>query len=223
MLYPRIFDKNIVESWFFTKKDFLNQWNIDYDSFAHCHQIHSDILLKAKSLWEQGNCDAIWTDEIWLKCWVYTADCIPILFHIKNLYFEKQIKNIVWVIHSGWKWTVKNIVYKTFEKLRTMSGLDKTSFYSSVYIWIGPCICAKCYEFWSEAINIFNSKYLHSISNWKYLVDIKSQVIDQMLSLWILYKNIEDSQICSFENEELCFSYRRNKDKSRMYAWIMLK
>ncbi len=233
MIIPKVFDKNIVDSFFYTKKetDLIESFDLKSGNylnwkFAYCHQIHSKICFEAEKYWFQWNWDAIWTMKKWLKCIVRVADCVPVLFCI-NLWKDK----IVGVIHSGWQWTVKNIVKSTFQNIAKSllkkwliaSNEDFFSKYiknTKVFVW--PSICRDCYQFWNEWENLFEHKYLKS-KNDLLFINVKSKVLDQLLEIWIPFKNIETSGICTFENKDLCYSWRRWKDKWRMIAWIWIK
>ncbi len=217
MIFPNIFDKKYINSGFLTKKDvklILNmKKNIDSSNISYCHQIHSDILLKANKSWFLWDCDAIYTDKKNIKCIIQVADCVPIFFS----YISEKIK-IVWVIHSGWKWTVKNIVWKTFSFLKKKyADTDFVNF--NVFVW--PSICHNCYWFWKEAVDLFDKKYVKKIWD-KFFVDVRWNVVDQLLLSWIEKKHIEVSDLCSFENKNLFYSRRRWKDKWRMIWYIEL-
>lgn len=215
MLYPTIFSKNI-KSWFSTKKDKnFKLWK----NFSYCHQIHSDVVFEVTKPWLQWDWDAIWTKNYSDKnslspliCAIRVADCVPILFERKN-----DETYIIWAIHSWREWTTKNIVRKVFWNIKTKNqNLQVENL--KVRIW--PSICQNCYEFWNEAENLFNTKYIKIWKNDKFLVDISWIVINQMLEYWVSKNNIEISNECTYKNDELFWSWRRWKDTWRMIARI---
>jgi len=72
--------------------------------------------------------------------------------------------------------------------------------------------------------NVFDMKYyLTEKGNNKYLIDLKSIVIDDMLSLGIIKDNITFSGYCTKCSEKGFYSYRKDNTEKRMSSIIMLK
>lgn len=65
---------------------------------------------------------------------IRTADCVPILLYAPGI-------RTVAAIHAGWKGTLYGIVAAATAHL-TDAGADPTD----IRAYIGPCICADCYE-----------------------------------------------------------------------------
>ena len=90
---------------------------IDINSFTYVHQHHSDILLevtshdvgKGRDAFEDGlYCDALYTKEKGVPLCIFHADCVPI-------FFIDETRNIVGIIHAGFKGTMKHIAYKAIK------------------------------------------------------------------------------------------------------------
>ncbi len=88
-------------------------------------QAYTDIL---------GDTDALITQLPGLWIGVRTADCVPVLLCADDI-------RAVAAIHAGWKGTRSDIVGTTVRQLVEM-GADMRR----IRAYIGPCICADCYE-----------------------------------------------------------------------------
>lgn len=56
-----------------------------------------------------------------------------------------------------------------------------------------------------------------------YLLDSKGLIRQQLINLGVISEHITVSPYCTIENEELFFSYRRNKTPHRNITMIQLK
>jgi len=177
-------------------------------------QVHGDKILKiSKEKPVEIEGDSLYTDTRGLGVGVYTADCLPII------YFEEQ-SGIVGVIHAGWRGTLKRITSKTFTHIQKRLNYDS----SKMYIAIGPCIEAKCYEVGEEVASQFMKEFdcyetfLTKKSKDKYYLDLNEANIYQMHSVGI--SNISIVERCTFCEMSLP-SYRRDgKDTGRIFSFI---
>jgi len=205
----QIFDKfqNIYSHFFVPNWDFFcNTTNI-----ARSKQTHSDKIIYVNRPWKQKDWDCLITDKQNIFLEIRVADCFPIL-----IYAENKQKKMIASIHSGRKWTQKNIIWKTLDLIK-----EKNFNTDQIFIWIGPWISQKNFEFWPDANKIFAPKYIQK-TNWKNYIDIKWIILDQIKKHKILKKNIEIYNSCTFENTKL-LSRRRDKTPLRMQAiiWII--
>lgn len=153
---------------------------------------------------------------------VTTADCVPIII------FDKKTKAIA-AIHAGWKGTSGKIVDKTISAMQK----EYNSTPQDMFVGIGPAISQQNYEVGNEVIqemsdngidlshsNVCTEKYSTS----KYHINLKEINRRELISLGVPEANIETSQLCTFEKQELFFSARRQTVHSgRMLTGIMLK
>jgi polyphenol oxidase len=77
--------------------------------------------------------DAVLTSLPNLMLVVRTADCVPILL--------AHPSGVIGAIHAGRRGTQQKILQKTLKLLK-----ETWSITESLHVWIGPHICAKCYE-----------------------------------------------------------------------------
>ena len=110
--------------------------NIDSSRFTYVHQHHSDILMevtshdigKGQDSFEDGlYCDALYTKEKGVPLCIFHADCVPI-------FFIDETRDIVGIIHAGFKGTMKHIAYKAIKELIEKEKLHK----ENLKFYIGP-------------------------------------------------------------------------------------
>ena len=147
---------------------------------------------------------------------VTTADCVPIIL------FDSKNKAVA-AIHSGWRSTLNNILKETIQKMEEAYGTKPEDLIASV----GPCISKKVYEVGYDVFTEFTSRNAETESfftakeNGKFLFDIREVVRLQLLKIGV--KNIEVSPYCTYTNDDLFFSARRQGLKSgRMLSGIMI-
>ena len=177
-----------------------------------------------KSDWlsaEKGS-DAMITDEVGPVMVIRTADCIPIFF------FHPQ-KNVIAVAHAGWKGTNKKIVQEVVKMMK-----DEYNCYSSeLFVAIGPAICGQCYDnsrVSDDRINLL--KRLFNKDN-EIIIDDKGSISLNLplankklcLSAGIPENQIEMSNICTYENDHIWASYRKNSQdlSTSIWSYIRLK
>lgn len=140
------------------------------------------------------NTDALITNLKNTPLIVQTADCVPIV-----LYCDES-KSIA-VIHSGWRGTVQNIVYKTIDLMIKEYNANL----SKMYAYIGPYIALKDYEVGDEVAIHFQNKIM---MNDKWHIDNGLEVKKQLLDCRVLENNIELSNLNTYD--EAFYSYRRD-------------
>ena len=204
-------DKNDVEE---NRKLFFSDLGLDESDAALSYQVHGCEILKVENACRENGYDALITNKRNLTLIVSIADCTPILIH-------DPIKNVIAAIHAGWRGTVSEIVLKTIHKM-------KSEYFSSptdCKMYIGPCICFDHFEVGIEVAAHFqgNLKRIGTYND-KYFVDLKSANKNQGLLAGIPENNIEVSELCTFCEENLFFSHRRDKGNTgRMIAVIRMK
>lgn len=88
--------------------------------------------------------DGLLTREKGIMLWVYSADCVPILF------FD-PVKEVIGAVHAGWRGTAKGIA---FEMIKTMEK-EFGSVAKDIQVVMGPSIkscCFTCSEDVPEAV-----------------------------------------------------------------------
>ena len=229
--------KNNFSHGFFTKTSsdidlcsFSKFFNNNHKNYF-LNQIHSNLILLGSNINLENpvDGDGIICDGIKQNLWIYTADCMPILFADKT-------NRRVAAIHCGRKGLEKNIIknlIKGLENLGTSRG--------EILVAIGPSISKNNYLLDKKSLQKFyekiNSKkfpysFKKTILNTKsdkifkhnkqdlIPLDIKEFALFQLLNEGLLNENIEISAICTYDSFDDFHSWRRSKTLSRQWSFI---
>jgi YfiH family protein len=157
--------------------------------------------------------DASFTYQKNKVCVAMSADCIPILLTDKKASF-------VAAIHAGWRGVENNIIHKTINNI-DMCG-------SKIIAYIAPAICKDHFEVGPEVFDIFMLQdknyeaFFTKKNDGKFNCDLTAIAKQQLLKLGLLEQNIFLSNMCTYCNDELFFSYRRDGITGRMASLIWL-
>ena len=143
---------------------------------------------------------------------VLTADCLPILLCNRS-------GSEVAAIHAGWRGLADGIIEATV--------VDMESPASELIAWIGPAISQQCFEVGDEVREIFITKNQNAGSYFvanrpkHWLCDLPELAVDVLSRLGVV--EIKRSEYCSFNDESLFFSYRRNATTGRTASLIWIE
>lgn len=206
-----------------------NVFNTQINNFYHAYQNHTSnvkIVLdedRGKGVVkdrDDGEYDAFITNCKSLVLYVTVADCVPI-------YLYDNAKNVIAIVHAGWRGTCNNIVRNTINKMKEHFNTSA----KDIIACIGPSICSDCYEVSDDVFIDFSKNY-----NEDYLqkIFIKNDNNRYNLNLWeanklnlinegVLIDNIDITNVCTYNNPDLFFSHRRLGNKrGNMGAFIMI-
>ncbi len=138
---------------------------------------------------------------------ILTADCLPILLCDRN---GQEIA----AIHAGWKGLVHGIIEQTIGQMRASP--------TDILAWIGPGICNQCYAVGNEVVEQFATRYpftTHTLSNQRAnLASIAELILNACGVL-----HVTPSNLCTFEQSDQFYSYRRNAQTGRIASFIWIK
>ncbi|MBL7003596.1 MAG: peptidoglycan editing factor PgeF [Gammaproteobacteria bacterium] len=158
-----------------------------------------------------GNADAAFTTQKGRVAVVMTADCLPLLV------CNKQGDEIA-AIHAGWKGLSEGIVTNTIHSLNSKPA--------DLMVWIGPAISQPYFEVGNDVREAFCSKSNQAQSHFlinpsgKFQADMVGIVKDELAGLGVTV--IYGGHLCSYAEEELFFSYRRDGITGRMASLIWI-
>lgn len=180
-------------------------------------QIHSDLVRNAHGLRDrEQEGDALISDEPGLSIGVRTADCVPILL----LDTERRA---VAAVHAGWRGSANEIVRCAIHKMTSDFGSNP----GHLWVAIGPCIRACCYEVGPEVADHFKYIFPEWTGNelkaeGKRNLDLAEANIRQMKRAGVPAAQIFDSCLCTACEIETFYSYRREpQDPGRATSAIM--
>lgn len=211
---------------------------VDYQNMTRVAQKHTNHVLKiTKELVGIGvskelpgyvkdfGYDAMITDVPGAVLCTSHADCVPVLLYDNE-------NNAVAAIHSGWRGTAQKICRETVASM--------VSEYSTspklLKAVIGPSIGMNNFETDSDVFEAFKnafaekfdeyaSKYVYEKYNdegkFKYYVSVSGFVYETLIEAGLKPENIFKDDRCTFENEELFFSHRRDKGDTGVMAAII--
>ena len=221
---------------FFTRKteqnnpEFLNKLLGNKSSIHFLHQIHSNKVINASTSnypsIQKG--DSITSDGNLQSLWLYTADCIPILIGDKR-------RGNVSAIHSGWKGIAKNNIKVTIKKLEEFGSRR-----NNLVVALGPAISRERYIVEEDVINsIYKSiENDNKLSNQQitrrmillncvqmkgnklFMLDLREAAKKQLTSEGLKENQISINLNCTYSEEILFNSWRRDKRKERQWSFI---
>lgn len=190
---------------------------IDPECMVSSEQVHGTSILRAENPGHYNGYDAFITERKNLFLCIFTADCYPVLIYDPR-------HNASAAIHAGWKGSAGKIVMKTIAAMESSFNSDP----SECLAYIGTGISAESYEVGREvAMNFPEESRPHlpyRNEEEKYLLDLGTVNYRQLLASGICASNIERSPFCTVRNNDLFFSYRRDKGKTgRMVSLIGIR
>jgi hypothetical protein len=160
--------------------------------------------------------DGLITNKKGVLCAAFFADCVP-------LYFHDPVTGYIGLAHAGWKGTVNGMARKMVDQF-----IKKGSDPVNLEVMIGPSISGQYYEVDERVIRHISSEHVEKttrkVAENKFLLDLKQLNVEILLQSGVLHPNIEVTKYCTFRDEKLFFSYRRDNGKTgRMLGFIGLK
>ena len=210
------------------------QLGISLEDMVKSKQTHTDIVKVVtrenggdgilRPIDEANAYDGLITNEKNLLLCTVEADCVPV-------YFYDPVKEVIAMVHSGWKGTVKKISEVTIQKMQSAFGC-KTE---DMFVAIGPHICKDCYEVGEDLYEEFSrsfgsqdaEKFFTPKNQEKYLLNLEAAVRFTLVENGVPAANIFSAGVCTLHSQKdgcsFC-SYRRTKSKTeRMLTAIMME
>ncbi len=223
--------KNNFKHGFFTKRSsgiklslLSKHLNKNYQNCV-LNQIHSNKIIFGSNTQENEKVegDGLINDKHNQNLWIYTADCMPILFADKR-------KRYVAAIHCGRK-GLENKIIKNIIKIFYKKGCSK----DDLLVAIGPSISKNHYLIDKKTLQNFYKQTAHNeLINFsedeRILFKLKSEdsiplnlkkyAQIQLLKEKIPNSNIDICNLCTYESNYDFYSWRRSKTPSRQWNFI---
>ncbi len=161
--------------------------------------------------------DALLTNERGLCLATFYADCTPVLL------FD-PVKQVIGAVHSGWRGTLGQIAKTAVLAMAECYGSDP----ADVLAAMGPSIKRCHFEVDEDVYRLFLEQFgksaeKHTIfRNQKYYIDTDAINIHSMQEAGVLASNISTCPRCTYCEQEMFFSHRREGSTGRMSAVIEL-
>ncbi|MBS0628248.1 MAG: peptidoglycan editing factor PgeF [Verrucomicrobia bacterium] len=147
------------------------------------------------------DCDGLITDKKEKPLTILHADCQAAIFY-------DPIHHRVANIHCGWKGNVQNIYQKTIDRFKAMGSNP-----SDLLVCISPSLGPNKAQFIHFAEEF--PKNFHEFVQKDYLFNLWDISRMQLKTAGVLSSHIEFAEICTYENFEDFYSYRRDKITGR--------
>jgi len=161
--------------------------------------------------------DAVVTSLAGLQLSVFYADCVPI-------FIIDRARPAIGLVHAGWRGTVGNVVGETIDAMKREYGSDMENCLFAIAPSIGPCCFAVDEDVASQFVETFREwKDLMVTTANKCHIDLWEINRRLILSKGVPERNVVKASLCTACNDELFFSYRRDRRiTGRMAATIAL-
>lgn len=140
---------------------------------------------------------------------VRVADCLPVLL-------ADERGSVVAVAHAGWRGLAAGIVEATVAA--TQAGADR------LIAWLGPAIGARAFEVGDDVRDAFRAAdtgaHVHfvAVRPGKWLADLSGLARDRLARAGV--RRIVAADRCTFSEPGRFFSYRRDRGRERMAAFV---
>lgn len=187
---------------------------VDRGNVVVAKQVHGKSIWQGQAPGLVEGYDALICNIPGLMIGVTVADCVPILLYDSE-------RRVCAAVHAGWKGVEVGILSDVIRKIFSDYGSDP----KDLVCYLGPCISEKHFEVDEEVAVRFDSRYVqYSEQKGKYRVDLREVLKSKVLDLGIPALNIEVSTLCTVENNDLFYSYRKNGPVTgRMFAGMVMK
>jgi YfiH family protein len=193
------------------------------DRLATPYQVHGDRAVVVDQVWEPGKgpkADAVVTAKRGIAIGVGTADCGPILF-------AEATARVIGAAHAGWRGALGGILEATVRAMEELGARRQR-----IVAVIGPTISRRNYEVGPEMIAAFlaadpaNEAFFGPAERPGHArFDLPGYISARLAAAGVL---AADLALCTYEDEERFFSYRRathrgEADYGRLISGIALE
>ncbi|MCR9907819.1 peptidoglycan editing factor PgeF [Vibrio campbellii] len=200
-------DLSIVEK----NRDWLAQQAKMPSAPIWLNQTHSTVVAQVSDPTTQVlDADGVFTSSSQVVCSAMTADCLPVL--LTNTQGTQ-----VAAVHAGWRGLANGIVENALEL-----------FSGEVMAWLGPAIGPQAFEVGEDVLQAFvdfdsqaHQAFTPREAEGKWLADM-SKLATQRLNKFGITQ-VFDSGLCTFQEKEDFYSYRRDGVTGRQATFIWIE
>lgn len=188
----------------------IDELNLEHPRWAQ--QVHKTSVkeVSAATSKETPSTDGFMTDHTNVSLIIKHADCQAAIFY-------DPIHHSIANVHAGWRGMVQNIYQTTIDQMKARYGTDPRELLVAISPSLGP-----------DAAEFRNYREELPQSFWDF--QIRPKYFDlwqiarwQLIDCGVLSHHIEIASQCTYSNPESFFSYRRDKNTSRLATFVTLK
>ncbi len=160
-----------------------------------------------------ANTDGFITNTPNLPLLLFFADCVPIIIY-------DPTKNVLAVLHSGWRGTVNGIAKEAIYKMQQEFSCNPQDCHAFIAPSIGPC----CYEVDKTVAEQVFAKFPNhtsliketGVGKWHFNLWEANRT--NLTTVGVPTENIQISDVCTMENNSLFFSHRKEHGHTGRFA-----
>ena len=154
-------------------------------------------------------CDGLYTEKENIALAIKTADCLPLIL------CSKEGKELT-ALHVGWRGLHGGIVENAILNFKCAT--------QNLVAWLAPCISSTNYEVGRDVYSLFKDSDSESISSFKisnnkdkWNFSLKQECTRRLQKFDV---QVITNTFCTFEDEQLFYSYRKNSSSKRMVTLV---
>ena len=162
--------------------------------------------------------DAAWTTEHGIACTVQAADCMPVLFALRD-------GRAVAAAHAGWRGLAGGVLESTLQVLCAGTGADP----AELQVWLGPCIGPRQFEVGADVLQAFGedpaapdpARFVprpRADGSLRWLANLPALASARLRAAGVMALSIDGS--CTALDASRFFSFRRDGVTGRMACAI---
>ena len=162
--------------------------------------------------------DAAWTSDTGVACTVQVADCLPVLFTLRD-------GSAVAAAHAGWRGLAAGVLEATVRALCE----GRAARPSEVLAWLGPCIGPREFEVGADVLQAFDEdpaapdprRFVYRArpdGEARWLANLPQMASERLVAAGV--HHITGAGVCTVEDRSAFFSFRRDGVTGRMAAAV---
>jgi YfiH family protein len=158
--------------------------------------------------------DAAMSRHSGVVCTVLVADCLPVLLC-------DTAGSVVGIAHAGWRGLAEGVIENTVHELR------KFSLNNQIIAWLGPAISSQHFEVGDEVRTIFTEydsqaacAFFPGEKKNKWYADLFYLARQRLSHAGV--SQIYGGNLCTYDNSERFYSYRRDGETGRMAGLLWM-
>ena len=162
--------------------------------------------------------DAAWTTDCGVACTVSAADCLPVLFALRD-------GSAVAAAHAGWRGLAAGVLEATLQAMCRGTGAQP----ADVQAWLGPCIGPESFEVGADVLQAYgvlpgDGPVAHfqarprADGQMRWLADLAGLARQRLVAAGV--QAISGAPACTVQDASRFFSFRRSGVTGRMAASI---
>lgn len=191
----------------------INRYQLPYaNQLNWLQQVHgSDVIYVSQNNTTVATADGSWTDQKLCGCCVLSADCLPVLI-------TNQKGSVVAAVHCGWRGLAKGILENTVHCLNSEP--------KDLLVWLGPAIGPLAFEVGEDVVCAFSKAEQAAFAQAKHREGKYDCNLYQLATLKLEalgVHGIYGGEYCTYSQDDLFYSYRRDGITGRIATCIMIE